>query len=370
MLMSRYIVTTGGGLGNQIMTYALWYYLSRKSKAILYLRKNDLNKIFPLSCASTLPNKFIDIYIAFYKRYTGYLSVLLKRSSIFDFLKFLKLPLIVVDYPEWNDYLFWEDIREEMKRCLSFMPDNNIRNIKLLNRIRECNSVSIHVRRGDYQNNVYWRLMLGDICDEIYYNQAIDRVSKLVSNPVYFVFSDDISWVKDNLRFDNAVFVDWNVKEESYRDIQLMSCCKINILANSTFSLVSTWLNSNLAPIRIVPSKWTNFYNDDLLNKYIPKDWIVLDNKKPMVSIIIKDEISFESIKNLLKQSFTDYEIICNSDQYNNMDPRTSTLQPSGKFYYIYNSYVDNLNFIQKGYLHNWLSKILQKEITNSKQNR
>lgn len=359
--MSKYIVTAEGGLGNQIMAYALWYYLRKNNKSILYLKRNEFNKAFPFSDITVSQNRLMDMYIYFYKRYNAYI---VKKFKINGFLK--RLLGIVIDYPEWCDYLFLANIQTELKQCLVFAPDHNKKNIELIKYIQECNSVSIHVRRGDYQNNAYWRIMLGDICDEVYYSKALDEVLKIINTPVYFIFSDDILWVKDTLKISNAIYIDWNVGEEAYRDIQLMSYCKINILANSSFSLSAAWLNVNPNPIRIAPFKWSNSYNDDLSNKCVPKNWIIINNKIPMVSIIIKEEVSEKTISFILKQNFTDYEIIYLNDKYNNIDARINSNQPIGKFHYNFNSHIDSNKFKSRSYLHIWLSDVLQKDIIHT----
>lgn len=358
--MKRYIITATGGLGNQIMTYALWYYLSKSGESMLYLKRNDLNRVFPLLQINSSKSTIIDLYIAFYKRYNAYIIERFKLQGAFK-----RLFGIVVDYPEWKDYLFLADIQTELKQDLEFTPHTDYRNIELMEYMKECNSVSIHIRRGDYQNDVYWRIMLGDICDEVYYNKAINEVYKIVEEPVFFIFSDDILWVKENLAVKDAVYVDWNVGKESYRDMQLMSYCKINILANSTFSLSATWLNINPNPIRIVPSKWSNFYDDKLLDKCIPKEWIIIDNKRPMVSIIIKENVSEENIHDILKQSFTDFEIIYLNANYNNIDSRVTCQQPTGKFYYGYDTCTDIRTFKKKKYLYNWLRGILYQDLAH-----
>lgn len=356
--MNKYIVIAEGGLGNQIMAYALWFYLRKNRESMLYLRRSELKKAFPFSDIKVSKNRIIDIYVYFYKRYNAYV---VKKIKLNGFLK--SLFGIVVDYPEWDDYLFITDIQVELRKSLIFAPDKDKRNIELIKYMQESNSVSIHVRRGDYQNNAYWRIMLGDICDESYYSKALNEVSKITVSPVFFVFSDDILWVKNTLKIEKAIYVDWNIGEESYRDIQLMSYCKINILANSSFSLSATWFNVNPNPIRIAPSKWSNFYDDDLSNKCVPKDWIIINNKIPMVSIIIKENISKDIICLILKQKFTDYEVVCLNNMYSNLDPRINSNLPTGKYYYEFDSLIDSKKFRSKNYLFMWLSEVLEKEI-------
>lgn len=71
---------------------------------------------------------------------------------------------------------------------LLFPEDSNQQNKSVLDMMRESDSVSIHVRRGDYQNSVHWRVILGDICDKKYYEDAIEKVYSLLSKPVFLFF--------------------------------------------------------------------------------------------------------------------------------------------------------------------------------------
>ena len=105
--------------------------------------------------------------------------------------------------------------------------------------------------------------------------QLISSMKRMPSfNPVFFIFSDDIEWCKENLKLpEECVFVDWNTGNDSYVDLQLMSLCKHNIIANSSFSWWGAWLNNNEKKIVVAPEKFykaeSNF-NDSHL---IPKTW-------------------------------------------------------------------------------------------------
>lgn len=93
-----------------------------------------------------------------------------------------------------------------------------------------------------------------------------------MKNPEFFVFSDDPEWCKTNLKIENAKYITWNSGSEAYRDMQLMSLCKHNIIANSSFSWWAAYLNDNLKKIVISPSKWKN--NMDGTRDLIPEKWI------------------------------------------------------------------------------------------------
>ena len=121
----------------------------------------------------------------------------------------------------------------------------------------------MHVRRGDY-------LKFKDThppCSVEYYNQAISSFSE---SSIFLVISDDIEWCKENFLGDKFYFVEGN---EDYIDLYLMSLCKNNIIANSSFSWWAAWLNRNKEKIVIAPEKWFGNevqYNTDNL---LPSSW-------------------------------------------------------------------------------------------------
>ena len=139
----------------------------------------------------------------------------------------------------------------------------------MLKQIKESNAVSLHVRRGDY--------LLHDVhnTDKLeYYTKAMTYLESKVDNPTYFMFSDDIEWVKQNFRSQHKmIFVDFNDAKTNYEDIKLMSNCKHNIIANSSFSWWSAWLNTNPNKIVTAPQVW---FNGDMYDytDLVPKSWI------------------------------------------------------------------------------------------------
>ena len=90
----------------------------------------------------------------------------------------------------------------------------------------------------------------------------------------YFVFSDDIVWCKENLNIlSNAHYIDWNNNDESWIDMYLMSQCKHNIIANSTFSWWGAWLNNNIEKVVIAPKMWRR---DTYYDSRACENWIVV----------------------------------------------------------------------------------------------
>lgn len=135
------------------------------------------------------------------------------------------------------------------------------------------NSVSIHIRRGDFLSPQYYE-KLGDIATKYYYYNAIEYITNKINDPIFFVFSDDIEWVKLNLQIKNAIYITWNTDKNSYKDMYLMTQCKANIIANSTFSYWGAYLNDN-NPVVCYPKKWIN--SSDVPDIF-PYSWVGLDS--------------------------------------------------------------------------------------------
>jgi hypothetical protein len=91
-----------------------------------------------------------------------------------------------------------------------------------------------------------------------YYQQAMSIFNNKFQKVFYIVLSNDLEWAKDNIKFDEGVYVDWNTGSDSYRDMQLMTHCNSNIIANSSFSWWGAWLNNHEDKIVVAPSVWLN----------------------------------------------------------------------------------------------------------------
>ena len=166
----------------------------------------------------------------------------------------------------WQSEKYFDKYADVIRHEFNF-PELDYKNTLLAEQICDSNSVSIHVRRGDYVNHP----IHGGICTLDYYQQAIDIITTKLINPKFFVFSN-INWCKVNLNLENAVYITGNYGKDSYKDMQLMSMCKHNIIANSSFSWWGAWLNNNQDKIVIAPQKW---FNDPKINTkdLIPDRW-------------------------------------------------------------------------------------------------
>ncbi|MDO5573227.1 MAG: alpha-1,2-fucosyltransferase [bacterium] len=147
----------------------------------------------------------------------------------------------------------------------------NIDNAQLAADMNSCNSVSIHVRRGDYLTTYSSDFIaLG----REYYEQAVAYMNEHVESPVYYIFSDDIEFIKKEFTWlQNYVVVTGNEGVNSFRDMQLMSYCKHNIIANSTFSQWGAFLNQNAGHITIYPRSYMRTKDNEV--KTIP-GWVML----------------------------------------------------------------------------------------------
>jgi hypothetical protein len=138
-------------------------------------------------------------------------------------------------------------------------------------RIQNSEAVSLHVRRGDYVSDPKNAKVL-NICAMDYCRAAVMYIAERLSRPVFYIFSDDIAWVKKNLKLRFPChYIEGNRGAVSYRDMQLMSMCRHNVIANSSFSWWGAWLNSNEAKIVVAPQLWFSNGVDD--SQLIPHTW-------------------------------------------------------------------------------------------------
>ena len=170
----------------------------------------------------------------------------------------------------WQNENNFKQIRDNILKVFSFPPFTDKLNKELGIQLIGCNSLSCHIRRGDYLNDPAW-----GVCTTKYYREAIKRAIYENNIDLICVFSDDISWCRDNLDsfFPNVdkVYVDWNKGEDSYKDMQLMTLCHHNIIANSSFSWWGAWLGQQKDKVVYAPSIWMR---GNVLNDPISDNWI------------------------------------------------------------------------------------------------
>ena len=148
---------------------------------------------------------------------------------------------------------YYADILYDLREKIQFPPSANPLNQKMAERMQSGNSVSVHIRRGDYLNPEN-AAMFGNICTDAYYTNAISMMKGIIPDAHFYLFSDDISYVKTKYIGEEYTIVDINHGRDSFYDMWLMSNCKHNICANSTFSFWGARLNPNEDKVMIRPT--------------------------------------------------------------------------------------------------------------------
>lgn len=291
------ISNVSGGLGNQMFQYATGRALAVRRETQLYLDVSsfqrhsihqgyELNRLFGLGNQLAAEENFNEVLG--WQR-SPLVRRILSRKSL---QPFRKKSFIIEPYFEywpgiettskncyltgyWQSERYFSDAKKTIRRDFTFpmLPDRE--NQKLSQQIIKHNSVSLHVRRGDYISNSV-NSGIYSVCSVEYYARAIELLIQMVQKPHFFVFSDDIEWAKKNLSNIGfaglCTFFSHNRGLTNYVDMQLMSLCQHHIIANSSFSWWGAWLNDNPRKIVIAPSKWFNksISTEDLL----PTEWL------------------------------------------------------------------------------------------------
>ena len=177
----------------------------------------------------------------------------------------------------WSSYKYFDDIRNILLDDFSFkemMNDENKRISELI--LASDSSISLHVRRGDYISLPDAKKVFRSPYEDGFYDRAVTEIEKKIDNPEFFLFSDDPEWVKDNIKIKHKhTLVNINKKNNNYWDMKLMSLCKHNIIANSTFSWWAAYLNQNKNKIVFAPKAWIND-SRYIIEDMIPPDFIKL----------------------------------------------------------------------------------------------
>jgi hypothetical protein len=289
------IVKFIGGLGNQMFQYSFYRYLKKNYNDV----KADITDFFSYK----LHNGYVleDIFNVkvdkanFYeilqlreenrrgvlykikRKILGRKSSHIKEEDFSFTLSSKKQDLYLDGY--WGSEKYFKDIEGIIRKefTVKYAPDEQNQN--MINQIVNCESVSIHIRRGDFASCPS-TIKLHGVCSMVYYKNAIEKLMENINKPHFFIFSDDQQWTQQNMKLSfPTTFVNINGADKDYEDLRLMSLCKHNIIANSTFSWWSAWLNDNPEKIVIAPKKW---FADPIRNAEInfedlyPKKWKIL----------------------------------------------------------------------------------------------
>lgn len=276
------IVKLKGGLGNQMFEYAFGQAWSEDVvyDASFFEKKRNPKKVvarvYELGFFDISPKLLNKKEMKKYKKNRLFLSLFGVQTKLpvikeEENMKFqpalLKTEQGIMDgYFQCAEY--FEHIRAKLLKDFTPKLKPNKQNTAILKDICQTNSVSVHIRRGDYLNftNIY------HICNADYYQKAMDYIAGKQKNPKFFFFSEDMEWVKQNIFCPFACeYVDINRGANSVWDMWLMKNCKHNVIANSSFSWWGAWLNENSNKIVIAPKEWLV---DGRTTDIVPKEWL------------------------------------------------------------------------------------------------
>jgi hypothetical protein len=172
----------------------------------------------------------------------------------------------------WQSEKYFIDIANTIRHDFTLKKEMTAKSRELSEKIKNTNSVSIHIRRGDYLSSKFSSIY--PVLTMDYYRQALDAIKNKIKDPYIFIFTDDIHWVKDNLYITGPKeFVSGQEEINVNEELILMSQCRHNIIANSSFSWWGAWLNSNTDKIVIAPQNWLSVKNYNI-NDLVPEKWI------------------------------------------------------------------------------------------------
>lgn len=174
----------------------------------------------------------------------------------------------------WQTEKYWLKEKDEILRSFTFREIKNERLQQIEGICRKKNTVSVHIRRGDYLS-VNRKGLFAGICTEEYYRKALDYVQSKIPNTCYILFTDDVQWVRENWSLDNQVIAADYLDDElpDWIEMKLMSLCENNIIANSTFSWWGAYLNPNPLKVVISPRIWLNGVKTPDI---CPQEWILM----------------------------------------------------------------------------------------------
>jgi len=287
------IVKLMGGLGNQMFQYAAarrlsWCHGTPLKLDLSFLdgeqagntpRKFELNN-FCISAEIASPRevsamsgksstRLATACSRLFQRAAGYIDY---RENFFHFdPNLLTLPDNVYLEGYWQSERYFAEIRDLIRKEFTVKTPLLGRSLEIADEIQAVNSVSLHVRRGDYVTEEKTH----GVCDIEYYRKAEDRVAQELGNPEFFVLSDDPVWVASHLRLRHPVrYINHN-GSMAHEDLRLMSLCRHNIIANSSFSWWGAWLNDNPGKSIFAPKEWFRDKSHNTAD-ILPESWIKL----------------------------------------------------------------------------------------------
>ncbi|MBK9328469.1 MAG: alpha-1,2-fucosyltransferase [Sphingobacteriales bacterium] len=287
------VVRLMGGLGNQLFQYAAGRHLAHLNNADLYLDISKLNLSgegrplwkyelgsFNVKCSLADERMLHDFHGTGFSVKERVITQLISfgknkkyTSNQYGFdTHFLELKGNYYVRGYFLSEKYFKEIADIIRDEITIKQDFKPMDDRLISQIKNSKSIAIHIRRGDYIRNLSSMDAHG-LCSKDYYTKAIEWIKSELGEEVHFyLFTDDEAWVRKEMIWDiNSTLIS---NKSTVEDFYLMSLCKHNIIANSTFSWWSAWLNTNPDKIVIIPKHWTTNVKTEEID-LIPKRWIV-----------------------------------------------------------------------------------------------
>ncbi|MDB5252970.1 MAG: hypothetical protein JWP27_2139 [Flaviaesturariibacter sp.] len=275
-----------GGLGNQLFQYAAARSLAATLSTDLKvdvtaleaqdLRHFDLQSLHPLVQVAAKaeidqlkPSRRLARIV---ERLKPVGSKRFYKEPFFHFdpaLFTLSSPVYLQGY--FQSELYFKPIEDDIRQIYSF-PPHMVETVRgFADQLNTGSSVSVHIRRGDYKNPVTQKIH--GILTPAYYQAAIAKIHACVSDPVFYVFTDDSAWVRANLDLPDAHLISGTISQTHFEDLYLMSKCNHHIIANSSFSWWGAWLNKRPDKTVVAPASWFNEGPSDTQD-LLPPGWV------------------------------------------------------------------------------------------------
>lgn len=285
------IVLIFNGLGNQMSQYAFYLAKRQRNNHTVYCvlgprTQYSLDKLFDI------PYRHNAVLVLLYRaldkahfsnhrwlrrllrptlQLLGVKMIVEPLSRDFDMRHFTHQKGIVFYRGGWHSELNFTAVADAVKCRFRFPEIQDAAVLAVIDRIKSCQSVSLHLRRGDYLGLSEFQ----GVCTEAYYEHAIAYFESQIESPEYFVFSDDPTYAREQFGADpNFHIIDLNHGEDAWCDLLMMTQCRYNIIANSTFSWWGAWLNDNPSKIVVHPRYHLNGVET---RDFYPRNWICIE---------------------------------------------------------------------------------------------
>ena len=252
-----------GGLGNQMFQYAYGRSLELSGRKIIF--NTSFFSGDKSETDSARDYKLNNLNIKTRADFSN------KKYPLCDFINKILVKLHLKEN-FWQNEKYFKNIESDIRDEFTLKKPLDNRFANVIKQIENTPSVSMHLRRGDYVDDKKTKAV-HDVCDLEYYNRAIDIILAQVNSPTFFIFSDDIDWAEDNLKVPHPAFWVSNLEGKDHEELLLMSKCKHNIIANSTFSWWAAWLNQNPNKIVVAPKQWFVDKTSEEVD-ILPQKWI------------------------------------------------------------------------------------------------